>query len=124
GSLVARARERGSAVVCDEGDRWLEYDEAERLPAGVESFERGLSLGVMSKAFGLAGLRIGWIATRDADLRRRLAEFKHYTTICNSGPSEILALMGLRARAALLARTREIIQGNLARLDRFFADWR
>jgi aspartate/methionine/tyrosine aminotransferase len=123
-SLVALARERGIALFCDEVYRWLEYDEAERLPAGVESFERGLSLGVMSKAFGLAGLRIGWIATRDADLRRRLAEFKHYTTICNSGPSEILALMGLRARAALVARTREIIQGNLARLDRFFADWR
>jgi aspartate/methionine/tyrosine aminotransferase len=123
-SLVAFARERGIVLFCDEVYRGLEYDEAQRLPAGVEAFERGLSLGVMSKAFGLAGLRIGWIATRDADLLRRLAEFKHYTTICNSGPSEILALMGLRARAVLLARAREIIQGNLARLDRFFSDWR
>jgi aspartate/methionine/tyrosine aminotransferase len=123
-SLVALARQRGIVLFCDEVYRWLEYDEAGRLPAGVEAFERGLSLGVMSKAFGLAGLRIGWIATRDADLLRRLAEFKHYTTICNSGPSEILALMGLRARAALLARARGIIQTNLDRLDRFFADWR
>jgi aspartate/methionine/tyrosine aminotransferase len=123
-SLVALARERGIVLFGDEVYRWLEYDEAQRLPAAVETFDRGLSLGVMSKAFGLAGLRIGWIATRDADLLRRLVEFKHYTTICNSGPSEVLALMGLRARAALLTRAREIIQGNLARLDRFFADWR
>ena len=123
-SLVALARERGIALFADEVYRGLEYDEADRLPAGVEAFERGLSLGVMSKAFGLAGLRIGWIATRDADLLRRLAEFKHYTTICNSGPSEILALMALRARATLLERAREIIQRNLGHLDRFFADWR
>jgi aspartate/methionine/tyrosine aminotransferase len=123
-SLVALARERGIALFADEVYRGLEYDEADRLPAGVEAFERGVSLGVMSKAFGLAGLRIGWIATRDADLLRRLAEFKHYTTICNSGPSEILALMALRARATLLARAREIIQRNLGHLDRFFADWR
>jgi aspartate/methionine/tyrosine aminotransferase len=123
-ALVALARARGIALFCDEVYRGLEYDEADRLPAGVEAFERGLSLGVMSKAYGLAGLRIGWIATRDSDLLRRLAEFKHYTTICNSGPSEILALMGLRARASLLARGREILQANLARLDRFFADRR
>jgi aspartate/methionine/tyrosine aminotransferase len=123
-SLVALARERGIVLFCDEVYRWLEYDEADRLHAGVEAFERGISLGVMSKAFGLAGLRIGWIATRDADLLRRLGEFKHYTTICNSGPSEVLALMALRARGPLLARAREIVQGNLSRLDRFFADWK
>jgi aspartate/methionine/tyrosine aminotransferase len=42
----------------------------------------------MSKTFGLAGLRIGWIATRNRELYRRLAAFKDYTTICNSGPAE------------------------------------
>jgi aspartate/methionine/tyrosine aminotransferase len=123
-SLVALARERGIVLFADEVYRGLEYDEADRLPAGVETFEGAISLGVMSKAFGLAGLRIGWIATRDADLLRRLGEFKHYTTICNSGPSEVLALMALRARGRLLARAREIIQGNLERLDRFFAEWK
>ena len=123
-ALAALARERGIVLFCDEVYRWLEYDEADRLPAGVETSEHGLSLGVMSKAFGLAGLRIGWIATRDAGLRQRLAEFKHYTTICNSGPSEILALMALRARGSLLARARAIIQENLGHLDRFFADWK
>ena len=123
-SLVGLARARGIVLFSDEVYRGLEYDEADRLPAGVEAYERALSLGVMSKAFGLAGLRIGWIATRDADLLHRLAELKHYTTICNSAPSEILALMGLRARPSLLARGREIIQANLGRLDRFFAEWR
>jgi aspartate/methionine/tyrosine aminotransferase len=123
-SLVALARARGIVLFSDEVYRGLEYDEADRLPAGVEAYERAVSLGVTSKAFGLAGLRIGWMATRDADLLRRFSEFKHYTTICSSGPSEILALMGLRARGTLLARGREIIRTNLGRLDRFFADRR
>jgi aspartate/methionine/tyrosine aminotransferase len=75
----------------------------------------------MSKAFGLAGLRIGWIATRDPALRQRLAALKDYTTICNSGPSEILALIALRARDAVLQRARSIIAGNLSLLDELFA---
>jgi aspartate/methionine/tyrosine aminotransferase len=120
--LAALAARRGIVLFCDEVYRGLEVDPGPRLPAGVETFERGISLGVMSKAFGLAGLRIGWIATRDAALLRRLAAFKHYTTICNSAPGEILALMALRARERLLARAREIVSTNLARLDRFFAD--
>jgi aspartate/methionine/tyrosine aminotransferase len=74
----------------------------------------------MSKAFGLAGLRIGWIATRDRTLRARLAALKDYTTICNSAPSEILALIALRAQGALLARTFAIMRANLAVLDDFF----
>ena len=78
----------------------------------------------MSKAFGLAGLRIGWIATRDFDLLRRAAAFKDYTTICNSAPSEILALIALKAREAVLARNRALIARNLEYLDRFFAEHR
>ena len=52
----------------------------------------------MSKSFAMAGLRIGWLATRDRDLLARCAAFKDYTTICSSAPAEILALIGLRAR--------------------------
>lgn len=122
-ALAALAQERGIVLFCDEVYRWLEYDASERLPAGVEISDRALSLGVMSKAFGLAGLRIGWVAGRDAGLLRRLAELKHYTTICNSGPSEVLALMALRARPRLLSRAHEIIESNLERLDRVFRDW-
>lgn len=121
--LVALARKEGIVLFCDEVYRWLEYDPADRLPAGVEASERGLSLGVMSKAFGLAGLRIGWVAARDEGLRSRLADLKHYTTICNSGPSEVLSLIALRARDVLLDRARGIIRSNLERLDRFFGDW-
>ena len=109
-------------LLADEVYRFLELDPADRLTAGADAFERGISLGVMSKSFALAGLRIGWLATRDRDLLARRAAFKDYTTICSSAPSEILALIGLRARDEVLARSRSIVAGNLERLDRLFAD--
>ena len=66
-ALVALARDAGCWLFSDEVYRGLEYDQALRLPAAVDLYERAISLGVMSKTFALAGLRIGWIATRDAE---------------------------------------------------------
>jgi aspartate/methionine/tyrosine aminotransferase len=74
----------------------------------------------MSKSFALAGLRIGWLATRDRELLDRCARMKDYTTICSSAPSEVLALIGLRARDRVLARSRRIVADNLAVLDDLF----
>jgi len=121
--LLDVARECGAWLLSDEVYRLLEYDPADRLPAAADRYERSISLGVMSKAFALAGLRIGWVATRDAELLRRLQAFKDYLTICNSAPSEVLALMALRAREAVLARSMGIIGRNLAEVDAFFARW-
>ena len=77
----------------------------------------------MSKSFAMAGLRIGWLATRDRDLLARCAAFKDYTTICSSAPSEVLALIALRGHEAVLARSRSIVSANLERVDAFFDDW-
>lgn len=117
---VSLARERGAYVFSDEVYRGLEYDASDCLPAAVELYERAVSLGVMSKAWALAGLRIGWIATHDSELRQKLAAFKDYTTICNSAPSEVLSIIALRARDRVLERNRGIIQENLAHVDAFF----
>jgi aspartate/methionine/tyrosine aminotransferase len=120
--LTGELARRGIHLLADEVYRFLEFDPADRLTAGADAFERGISLGVMSKSFAMAGLRIGWLATRDRQLLARCAAFKDYTTICSSAPSEILALIGLRARDTVLARSRAIVELNAARLDRFFAD--
>jgi aspartate/methionine/tyrosine aminotransferase len=118
---VAAAESRGSWLFSDEVYRWSEQDEAARLPAAADVSPRGVSLGVMSKSFGLPGLRIGWVATRDRALLERLAARKDYLTICASAPSEILALIALRARDAILSRNRALLASNLERLDAFFA---
>jgi aspartate/methionine/tyrosine aminotransferase len=122
--LTGELAGRGIHLLADEVYRFLELDEADRLVAGADAFERGISLGVMSKSFAMAGLRIGWLATRDREVLARCAAFKDYTTICSSAPSEILALIGLRGRNTVLARSRAIIEPNLARLDAFFAEHR
>ncbi len=121
--LVGLADETGAYLLLDEVYRFLEFDEDDRLPAGADATTRGVSLGVMSKSFAMPGLRIGWLASHDRDLLARCAAFKDYTTICSSAPSEILALIGLRARDTVLARSRAIVRANLDLLDGFFEDW-
>jgi aspartate/methionine/tyrosine aminotransferase len=122
--LVGLAAESGARLIVDEVYRFLEFDPADRLPAGADATPNGVSIGVMSKSFGLAGLRIGWVATRDHQLIERLAAFKDYTTICSSAPAEVLALIALRAGERVLARNRAIIDANLPLLDAFFERWR
>ena len=122
-ALVAIAADAGAHLLVDEVYRGLEFDEADRLPAGADALPRGISLGVMSKAYAMAGLRIGWLASHDRDLLARIAAFKDYTTICSSAPAEILSIIGLRARDRVLARSRGIVAANVDLLDAFFEDW-
>jgi aspartate/methionine/tyrosine aminotransferase len=119
--LAKLASEHNCYLFSDESYRFLEYRPEQRLPAGVETGERGISLGVLSKTFALAGLRIGWLVTRDQELLRKAQAFKDYVSICNSAPSEILALIALRARERVIGRSLHIIQENLRQLDLFFA---
>jgi aspartate/methionine/tyrosine aminotransferase len=119
--LATACADAGVRLVADEVYRFLEHDDAPTLPAGADLDERGISIGVMSKSFAMAGLRIGWLATRDRSVLEGCARLKDYTTICSSAPSEVLALIGLRARERVLARSREIVRANLAVLDDFFA---
>ena len=118
--VAGACAEAGIRLVADEVYRFLEHDGAATLPAGADLDERAISIGVMSKSFAMAGLRIGWLATRDPAVLERCARLKDYTTICSSAPSEVLALIGLRARERVLARSREIVGVNLAILDDFF----
>ncbi len=119
--LAAACAEVRIRLVADEVYRFLEHDDAATLPAGADLDGRNISIGVMSKSFAMPGLRIGWLATRDRSVRDRCARLKDYTTICSSAPSEVLALIGLRAKERVLARSREIVAANLAVLDGFFA---
>ena len=122
-ALVEIAAEAGAYLLVDEVYRYLEVDEADRLPAGVDAGRHVIALGVMSKSFAMAGLRIGWLACRDGSVLERVAKFKDYTTICASAPSEVLAIVGLRSRDAVLARSRQIVLDNLAALDDLFERW-
>jgi aspartate/methionine/tyrosine aminotransferase len=119
-AILLIARQHNLILFSDEVYRFLEYQPEDRLPPVCELYERGVSLGVMSKSFGLAGLRIGWIATQDAELYNRMVGMKDYTTICSSAPSEFLAGIAIRNLDKIVPRNRQIIQSNLALLEDFF----
>jgi aspartate/methionine/tyrosine aminotransferase len=119
-SLNRFARDNNLLLFSDEVYRESEYDPSTRLPAGCDYGEHAVSLGVTSKTYGLAGLRIGWIATHNRMVYERMAALKDYTTICNSAPSEFLAELAMRHRSQLAARNLGIIQNNLASVDNFF----
>ena len=117
--MITLARKSGTSIFSDEVYRYLEVDETKRLPAIADAYEKGISLNVMTKSFGLGGLRIGWLASQDTAILQMAASYKMYTSICNSAPSEILALIALRAKDHILQRNRHIILRNLEILDNF-----
>lgn len=121
--LIELCRERGIWLFSDEVYRLIERDPVVRLPQVADIYERGISLNVMSKAYGLPGLRIGWLACQTRAFLEGCERYKHYLSICNSGPSEMLAEIALKARTPIVERNRSIVQHNLGLLDAFFADF-
>lgn len=117
-NLAAR---HGLYVLCDEVYRELEHDPATRLPAGCDLYERALSLGSVSKTYGLPGLRLGWFACRDRAFLQRIVSLKHYTTICSSAPSEFLTALAFRHRQKFIDRNLQIVLRNLPQLSTFFS---
>ena len=129
-ALIDLCRKHGIYILHDEIFNGLGPTGARHLPFIADVYERGLSLNVMSKSFGLPGLRVGWIACQDAEILSKMERMKHYLSICNSGPSERLTKIALNNRDALLARNCAIVDENLPKWEAFFArypdlfDWR
>ncbi len=122
-ALVSLCRTHGITIFSDEVYRGVELNEADRMPQIADIYEHGVSLNVMSKAYGLPGVRVGWLASKDTAFLQRAERYKHYLSICNSAPSERLALIALKARDVLLERNRQILKRNVAELDSLFASF-
>ncbi|ERI11043.1 putative transaminase [Aneurinibacillus aneurinilyticus ATCC 12856] len=118
-AITEIARKDNIHVFCDEVYKGLEYD-GNKLPWFSDMYENAVSLGVMSKAYGLSGLRIGWVSTQNKEIYDKMVRFKHYTSICSSAPSEFLTVIALRHGERILKRNLEIIKDNLAIADDFF----
>jgi aspartate/methionine/tyrosine aminotransferase len=117
--VLELAAEREIVVLCDEVYRGLEHDGADRLPAACDHYARAISLGAVSKAHGLPGLRVGWLAGRSREPMERIKELKLYTTICCSAPSELLVALALRHADRLIGQSRELLLANLPLLHAF-----
>lgn len=122
-ALVALCRAHGIWILSDEVYRGVELDPTDRMTQIADIYERGISLNVMSKAYGLPGLRIGWIAAQDRELLQKVERYKHYLSICNSGPSEVLAMIALKAQDHILGRNHALLSRNVVALEQLFADF-
>ncbi|NQU29381.1 MAG: aminotransferase class I/II-fold pyridoxal phosphate-dependent enzyme [Anaerolineae bacterium] len=122
-ALIKMLRKKGIFLLSDEMYRFLEVDPGATLTSACSTYERAFSLFGMSKTFGLAGLRIGWIATRHQPTLAQMRELKDYTTICSSAPSEILSIIALQNKEAIIADQNARVGRNLALLEKFMTNY-
>lgn len=132
GQVIEEDELKGLIDICEARGIWLFSDEVYRLlgapnkpwasPAAC-NYDKALSLGVMSKAFGMAGLRIGWIACKDKEIIHKMKLMKDYLSICNSAPSEILSIIVLNNKDKILQRNNKIVADNLKLIDQFFVEY-
>lgn len=101
-ALIRVAESAGAILASDEVFRPIALD-GTPMPSAVTLSERAVSIGDLSKPWGLGGLRVGWLASHDAEILRRAAHARDYTTMCGSGPAERLAEIALRHASTLLA---------------------
>ncbi len=132
GQVIEEDELKSLIHLCESRGIWIFSDEVYRLLGQPHRpwaspvsclYHRGLSLGAMSKVFGLAGLRIGWIACQNKEMLKKIEHKKHYTSICNSAPSEALTIIALSNKKKILQRNNQIVNDNLRLLDQFFLEY-
>lgn len=114
--IVEIAKSVGAYVLCDEVYRGISED-GSYMPSIIDLYEKGISVGSMSKTFSLAGLRLGWIASKDREFTDLCRERRDYDTISCPVIEDKLAALALKHKDAILARNREIVLKNRAILD-------
>ena len=127
GSLMSEELLRGIVEIAKSVDAWVLCDEVYRhltqedtwSVSIVDLYEKGISVSSMSKVFSLAGLRLGWIAAHDENLRRALLSHRDYDLISCGMFDEALATVALRNADKVLERNRGIVRENLAILDKW-----
>ena len=122
-ALVALCRRRGLWLINDEIYRETEIAQTHgRVPMVGDLYERGVSINGLSKGFGLPGLRIGWIASRDRALLQRALTAKSTLSSCLASSSEILAEIALTAEPRIVAAQRAVGLANLHCLQKLSGD--
>ena len=120
GEIIAIADSVGAYVLSDEVYRGTTQDQDSLTPSVADLYPRGISVGSMSKAFSLAGVRLGWICG-PAEVLAAAEIHRDYNTISVGMVDDLLASIALEHHEKILARSRKIVRENLATLDRWVA---
>lgn len=117
--VVRIAEERGIYVLVDETYRDIAFGEQTPLAASLSS--RCISVASVSKAYGIPGIRIGWIISRDTQLMERFLAAKEAIYISNSVIDEEIAYLALREKTERLAKVRAHVEANFSVLKEWLA---
>ncbi|NRB11590.1 MAG: aminotransferase class I/II-fold pyridoxal phosphate-dependent enzyme [Rickettsiaceae bacterium] len=132
GAIITKEELQGLVDICRQHDIWLFSDEVyyglgtpqKGWASPVCSlYDKALSLNVMSKSFGMAGLRVGWLACQDKNILHKIKQIKDYLSICCSAPAEIISIIAMQNREYIWHRNNEIIRHNFALLEEFLRQY-
>lgn len=117
------AEAKGIFVISDEVYRWSEHDPANRLTPAFLMSPQGISIASLSKAFGLAGLRLGWVGCQNSEIREQIAQQKDFTTLTPNVLSEFTAAWALTHKEALLKEALHIALESKSLLESHLNQW-
>lgn len=125
GALLSNDTLRAIVEVARKHDAWLLCDEVYRLltqtdeypESVIDLYDKGVVVASMSKVWSLAGLRLGWVATKSPELRRALLSHRDYNLISCGMFDEAVAALALAHADKLLERSRHIVRQNLETLE-------
>jgi aspartate/methionine/tyrosine aminotransferase len=119
GRVYGLAESVDAWVLCDEAYRWLEVPGGDHFaPPAFEYGPRAISVGTISKPFGLPGLRIGWMAA-PAEIVSECWSMRDYVSLSPGKLSDALAILAFKHRERIVERNRKIIGRNLEATNRF-----
>ena len=118
--IIEIARAADAYILSDETYRGLTQEEVES-PSIADMYEKGISVSSMSKVWSLAGLRLGWIVTKNVEALEQCLLHRDHNTISCGMIDEELAAIALANKEKILARNLKIVRDNLKILDEWVA---
>lgn len=118
-AIIQIARKNGLYLFSDEMYRFLSLEAANDTRSASDLYENAVSLWGTAKSFGLAGLRMGWLTSRNLEILQKVEAFKDYLSICNNAPGELLASIALNNQSRFIAPNIAKIKSNLLLFKQF-----
>lgn len=120
-ALIALCEQHGLYLISDDVFAFSDFSEI-GCQLDVLKYEKAILANVLSKTFGLPGVRIGWVMTRDEELTKSIRNLKTYNSICQSQLDEQVACFVMQKADALIKRNNKIVRQNIELFDDFVAN--